>query len=95
MDFITEPIFSHPQKSPDDDYDLRQMQNVTTGSMLHTTGGHHQTTLHQKDFALNALPPMKSQAERTLRLLLDDCVGEKEQVEAGRCKFLPRSRIFS
>merc|ERR1739838_1110223 len=26
---------------------------------------------------------MKSQAEHTLRLLLDDCVEEKEQVEAG------------
>jgi len=69
-----------------DDDDQRHIQNVTTSSVLHTTSHHHphQTTiLPQTDFAFNVLPPNKSESERQLRQLIDECVEETERLEIG------------
>ena len=52
--------------------------------MLHTTAHHHTTINPATDFAFNVLPPNKSESERELRRLIDECVEEKEQVEAGK-----------
>ena len=71
-------------KGPEDD-DPRNM----TASMLHTTGTPHQTMMQpQSEFSLKFLPPSRSESERELRQLIDQCVEEKEQVETGELSSL-------
>jgi len=66
-------------EGPEDD-DPRNM----TASMLHTTGTPHQTMMQpQSEFSLKFLPPSRSESERELRQLIDQCVEEKEQVETA------------
>ena len=79
------------------------MRNVTT-SMLHTTTTPHKAMLHaaatplkplaqpQSEFNLQFLPPLRSESERDLRRLIDECVEEKERVETGG--YLTGSRSF-
>jgi len=77
-------------ESPEED----DMRNVTT-SMLHTTTTPHKAMLHaaatplkplaqpQSEFNLQFLPPLRSESERDLRRLIDECVEEKERVETA------------